>query len=92
MTTLTPGINIDTYVYRHTHPELEITVGHRPFSKGLWLSKSNLLGQFYYTFSLGKPKRFLLIMNGRSISNPYFTLCTKKALSYIVTKLRLNEI
>ena len=26
----------------------------RPFL-GIWLSKSNLLGQIYYTFSMGKP-------------------------------------
>ena len=34
--------------------ELEIMVGHWPFS-GIWPNKSNLLGQIYYTFSMGKP-------------------------------------
>ena len=39
----------------------------QPFS-GIWPSKSNLLGQIYYTFSMGKPmivyKNVLLLMNG----------------------------
>ena len=51
----------------------------RPFS-GIWLSKSNLLGQIYYAFSMEKSiivyKMFLLLVNGRPISNPYFKLCT----------------
>ena len=46
---------------------------------GIWLSKSNLLGQIYCTFSMEKPiivyRMFLLLLNGRLISNPYFKLC-----------------
>ena len=51
--------------------ELKITVGHQPFSnrfKGIWPSKSNLLGHIYYTCSMGKPlivyEMLLLLMNG----------------------------
>ena len=39
------------------YPVFEITVGHWPFSdhfQGFGQSKSNLLGQIYYTFSVGK--------------------------------------
>ena len=50
----------------------------RSFS-GIWPSKSNLLGQIYYTFSMGNPvivyKNVPILMNGRPISNPYFKLC-----------------
>ena len=52
-------------------------VGHWPFS-GFWLSKSNLLGQIYYTFSIGKPiivyKNVPTFSEWPTISTPYFKL------------------
>ena len=43
----------------------------------IWLSKSNLLGQIYLTFSIEKPIivykcSYVLLINGQPISNPYF--------------------
>ena len=60
---------------------LEITVGHQPFSDHFQgfgqVCKFNLLGQIYYTVSVGKPMIvYNTFNNGQPISNPYFKLCT----------------
>ena len=64
-------------------PELKIinsqpSATFQPFS-GITLSKSNLLGQIYYTFSTGKliivyNCSYVLLVNGQQISNPHFKL------------------
>ena len=49
--------------------------------RGTWPSKFNLLGQIYYTFSMGNPiivyKNVPTLVNGQPISNPYFKPCHK---------------
>ena len=60
-------------------PEPEITVGHWPFPTNIAISgEQNLIARTNLMYiSYGEAIiMFLLLINGRPISNPYFKLCT----------------
>ena len=62
----------------YTSTELEITVGHWPFPTNIAiLAEQNLIARTNLLYiSYGKAIiMFLLLINGRPISNPYFKLC-----------------
>ena len=87
------------------HSELEITVDHTTLNfliiSRIWPNKSNLLGQIYYTFSLGKQiivhKMFLrTLINGQPNSNPYssfgyFSLVTNVRLMFLDAQMLLDK-